>query len=127
MRIFTLTILVLLIMFRINAQMSLQETLLLSNLYKNMEYIQYKPVSIIERRPPTYYGTAAVLFTTFWINQAIIGNGESKGSHEFTTRKVGRMYVAGFSLTLGVFMFENRKARWDKFYDKFNERRKRTY
>jgi len=117
MKTLSLIVLAFLLVFNTSAQMSLQDTSSLSNLYKNMEYMQYKPVPVIEGRHPTHYGAGAVLLGTFLINHMIIVSDERKGSFETTTRKVGTMYVAGVTLSIGVFVFENRKARWEKLYD----------
>ena len=109
--------LVLLLAYSTNAQMSLQDPSPLANLDRNMEYMQYKPVPAIRERSPTHYGSAAVLFGTFLINHMIIESSKSRRDLETNIKKAGRVYLVGVTLTTGVFIFENRKARWEKLYD----------
>lgn len=98
------------LIFNTSAQKVVQDTLLFPDYSRDVKDILTYPC-ITQEKDLTLYGAAAVLISTFIINEAIIRHDARCGNYEHTTTKTGIVYLTGFTVSVIVFSFEVKKHK----------------
>lgn len=93
--------------FTVNGQI-IHDTLMFPDYQKDLKTIlMYKP----EIKQPKFYGTMAVIVSTFLINEAIIRYDTNCGNYKNITKKTGIIYLTGVTTSVIVFRFELKRNK----------------
>lgn len=108
MKTLMILLLALILTSNINAQLIPQDTLDLTTYYKSIENLSCYPTT---NDSPLYFKTAAVLISTFIINETIIRHDVHTGNLQHTTKKTGAIFLTGVTLSAITFSFELKQHR----------------